>query len=157
LIGDAVSQGAALGWVDPPEVSEVYELMTALAQDVRDGTAAAVVAEPISSPSTAEVLGVGFWRRYSRPTHFPQADLPLLVVDSAARRQGVGAAMLDELLHAARSSGVEQLTLDARGDNTAAHALWRSRGFEQYGVLPEFVAVADQRYDKTFWVADLRT
>ena len=68
----------------------------------------------------------------------------------------MGGALLDSLVATARASGIEQLTLDARGDNHAAHELWRSRGFEQYGTLTDFVAVADRRFDKTFWVADLR-
>ena len=84
------------------------------------------------------------------------ADIPLLLVDNSARREGVGGALLDCLMSSARSSGIEQLTLDARGDNRPAHALWLSRGFTQYGTLADFVAVGDDRFDKTFWVVDLR-
>jgi ribosomal protein S18 acetylase RimI-like enzyme len=68
----------------------------------------------------------------------------------------VGAELLDHLVGRARGAGVEQLTLDSRGDNVGAHALWRSRGFVEYGRLRDFVTVGDHRYDKTFWVLDLR-
>ncbi len=70
--------------------------------------------------------------------------------------KGIGGRMLDQLIETARATGIEQLTLDARGDNRAAHALWRSRGFVEYGRIADFVAVGGTRYDKTFWVLDLR-
>jgi ribosomal protein S18 acetylase RimI-like enzyme len=58
--------------------------------------------------------------------------------------------MLDQLIEAALNARIEQLTLDSRGDNARAHALWRSRGFAEYGRLADFVAVGEARYDKTF-------
>jgi ribosomal protein S18 acetylase RimI-like enzyme len=64
--------------------------------------------------------------------------------------------MLDHLIAEARAAHLEQLTLDSRGDNLRAHALWRSRGFVEYGTLADFVAVGEVRYDKTLWVLNLR-
>ncbi|MFC7532878.1 hypothetical protein [Actinoplanes sp. GCM10030250] len=51
-------------------------------------------------------------------------------------------------------SGV--LTLDLRGDNSGAAALYRSAGFHQYGRLERFVAVGGARYDKLLYALDLR-
>ena len=167
LIRRSVAQGAPLGWIDPPEVTETESLVRAIASALRTGDAALVVASrhtraegwsgttsPRQTPET--LLGFGYWHRYQRPTNRVHADVPLLVVDKTARGEGVGGGLLDALMATARASGIEQLTLDARGDNHAALDLWRSRGFQQYGTLADFVAVGDKRYDKTFWVADLR-
>jgi ribosomal protein S18 acetylase RimI-like enzyme len=69
----------------------------------------------------------------------------------------VGRAVTEALVAAARALGVEQLTLDLRGDNAAALALYASLGFRVYGRLTDFVAVGALRYDKVFCVLDLRT
>jgi hypothetical protein len=52
---------------------------------------------------------------------------------------------------------VETLTLDVRGNNHAAMALYESLGFEAYGRLPDFVAVGDERWDRVLYRLDLRT
>ncbi|NEA43009.1 GNAT family N-acetyltransferase [Streptomyces sp. SID11385] len=103
------------------------------------------------------LLGLGWWRRYSRPTHRPHADLEKLAVDPAAAGRGLGRALTEALVSEARAAGIEVLTLDARGDNTRALSLYRSLGFTEYGRLPAFVAVGARRYDKVFCSYDLRT
>ena len=57
----------------------------------------------------------------------------------------------------ARAKRVETLTLDVRGNNHAAMALYESLGFEVYGRLPDFVAVGDERWDRVLYRLDLRT
>jgi len=182
LIRGAVSQGEALGWIDPPDANETRALVDSIAFSLATADAAIALARSTlttgdptsrlegsderenatgagSQPINADVgmvTGLGYWRRYTRPTNRVHADIPLLLVDMSARGQGIGGWLLDSLMTAARAAGIEQLTLDARGDNHAAHSLWRSRGFTQYGVLTDFVAVGDARFDKTFWVTDLR-
>jgi len=63
---------------------------------------------------------------------------------------------MTELVAAARAARVEVLTLDLRGDNVAAAALYESLGFRRYGRLERFVAVGDDRWDKLFYALDLR-
>lgn len=147
-----VTEGAALGWVTPPDIAEVADLIEALTTDVRTGDAAAALARD----AEGALIGFGYWRRYHRPTHRPHADLERLGVRADRRRRGTAIAILDALVAGAIDHRVEQLTLDSRGDSEAAHQLWRSRGFVEYGRLVDFVAVGDNRYDKTFWVLDLR-
>ncbi|GAA3068567.1 hypothetical protein GCM10020254_10370 [Streptomyces goshikiensis] len=101
-------------------------------------------------------MGFGYWLRYARPTHRPHADLEKLAVDFAAQGHGVGRALTVALVEDARAAGIEVLTLDVRGDNANALALYRSLGFSEYGRLPGFVAVGERRYDKVFLMLDLR-
>jgi ribosomal protein S18 acetylase RimI-like enzyme len=51
------------------------------------------------------------------------------------RRQGVGTALMSEVIRWARSVGVEKLALSVYPDNEAAQALYRSFGFQEEGRL----------------------
>lgn len=61
-----------------------------------------------------------------------------IAVAPAARRQGVGAALTQSLIDAARSLGLLSLTLEVRASNGAAIALYRKLGFEPLGLRPRF-------------------
>lgn len=151
LLAGLVRDGAALGWVEPPARSEVAELLgdVVSAAQAGDGALRAACLD-------GRLAGLGYWLRYRRPTHRPHADLEKLAVDPAAQGRGVGRALTAALVADARTSGVEVLTLDARGDNAGAHRLYRSLGFTEYGRLPGFVAIGELRYDKVFYMLDLR-
>jgi ribosomal protein S18 acetylase RimI-like enzyme len=151
LLAELVRGGAALGWVEPPSRGEIRRLLAEVAAAVRVGDAALRVAL-----LGERLAGLGYWRRYARPTHRPHADLEKVAVDPAAQGRGVGRALVAALVDDARSAGIEVLTLDARGDNGNALHLYRSLGFIEYGRLPDFVAVGDRRYDKVFCMVDLR-
>ena len=102
------------------------------------------------------LIGLAYWRRYERPTHRPHADVEKVAVALDAQGRGAGRRLMAELIAAARAAQVEVLTLDLRGDNERAAALYESLGFERYGRLPRFVAVGDRRWDKLFYALDLR-
>ena len=79
-----------------------------------------------------------------------------LAVSADAHGRGIGRMLATALVDDARRAGVEVLTLDSRGDNANALHLYRSLGFTEYGRLPDFVAVGERRYDKVFYMLDLR-
>ncbi|MEU5272609.1 N-acetyltransferase [Streptomyces hygroscopicus] len=151
ILSDLVGGGAALGWVEPPSRDEVAELLRHVVSAARAGDAALRVAY-----LDRRLVGLGYWLRYSRPTHRPHADLEKIAVAAAVHGRGVGRALTAALIADAREAGIEVLTLDARGDNTHALRLYRSLGFTEYGRLPDFVAVGEHRYDKVFCMLDLR-
>lgn len=151
LLRSAVADGAALGWVDPPAALELDRLLGEIADAAAAGDADAVLLA-----ADGEVLAFGYWRRYGRPTHRPHADLERLVVGSASRRRGHGQRVLRALVASAGAAGVEVLTLDVRGDNVAALALYAAEGFAEYGRLPGFVAVGGARWDKVLLARRLR-
>jgi ribosomal protein S18 acetylase RimI-like enzyme len=148
LFADLVAGGAALGWVDPPGRPEIAALLASLT-DPREACAVAAL-------DGDEAVAFGYWRRYARPTHRPHADLEKMAVAPAAQGRGTGRRLLAALIRGARAAGIEVLTLDARGDNARAHALYRRVGFAEYGRLRDFVAVGERRYDKVFYALDLR-
>ena len=151
LLADLVAHGAALGWVEPPPAAEVTALLREVMVASGRGDAALAVAA-----TDDELHGLGWWRRYSRPTHRVHADLERVAVRQAAQGAGLGRAITAMLIEQAEAAGIEQLTLDLRGDNAAAVHLYESLGFRVYGRLPEFVAVDRDRFEKVFCVLDLR-
>ncbi|WP_202912131.1 GNAT family N-acetyltransferase [Nesterenkonia muleiensis] len=151
MFAELVREGAALGWTVPPSFSEVAELVESLSASPV-GEACAVIATV-----DHQVAGFGYWRRYQRPTHRPHADLEKMAIGRSFAGTGLGRRLLRELIEQALVAGIEQLTLDFRGDNHAAEHLYLSEGFKEYGRLPGFVAPAEaQRLDKVFHVLDLR-
>lgn len=148
LLRDLVAGGAALGWVEPPPAGEVRALLTEVAADP---DAVLVLASDDDG-----LAGLGYWRRYQRPTHRPHADVEKVAVAPSRQGRGVGRRLMTALVAEARAARVEVLTLDLRGDNERAAALYESLGFHRYGRLERFVAVGDRRWDKLLYALDLR-
>ena len=67
-----------------------------------------------------------------------EASLYALNVDPAARRKGVGAALLAGALAALTAAGAAQCVLEVRAANAPARALYRRRGFASAGVRRGF-------------------
>jgi ribosomal protein S18 acetylase RimI-like enzyme len=178
ILDSLVRDGAALGWTDPPPLDEVAALLQSVGQASATGNAALRAAYspgagaspgssasgpapgsgggPAGLPPPSQLIGLGYWTRYERPTHRRHADLRRIAVAARAQGRGAGRALTSALIDSARTAGIEVLTLDARGDNTGALRLYRSLGFSEYGRLRNFVAVGDRRYDTVFCALDLR-
>jgi ribosomal protein S18 acetylase RimI-like enzyme len=146
-----VRAGAALGWVDPPTRHEVAALLRLVVDESSRQDACLVIAT-----DEQKVVGLGYWRRYARPTHQPHVDIEKIGVAPELHGQRIGRHIMMELIASARDARVEVITLDVRGDNEKAAILYESLGFVRYGVLPRFVAVGADRFDKLFYALDLR-
>jgi ribosomal-protein-alanine N-acetyltransferase len=62
-----------------------------------------------------------------------EGEIADLAVAPAARRRGVGGALLDRVVATAMEAGVRALYLEVRESNVAARALYASRGFDMVG------------------------
>lgn len=82
---------------------------------------------------SGEILGYGILWAVGR-----EAELADLAVDPRVRRRGIGGALLDGLLDRARDRGVERVFLEVRDSNSAAHSLYRRRGFREVGVRTQY-------------------
>lgn len=67
-----------------------------------------------------------------------EADMMNLAVDPAARRLGLGRAIVEALVAALRDNGVHCLTLEVRASNLPAQKLYESLGFWQAGRRPNY-------------------
>ena len=63
-----------------------------------------------------------------------QADVLTIAVREAYWGKGIGSALLEALLTAARERGCAEVFLEVRADNPRAHGLYLRRGFEELGV-----------------------
>jgi ribosomal protein S18 acetylase RimI-like enzyme len=145
------AEGGAVGWTGVPSGAEIAAwldeiLAGAAAGDVR---LAVVVA-------AGRIEALGRWEWYRKPTVAVNADVQQVMVHPAARGGGLARTLVDALVADARAHGVEVLTLDVRGNNHAAMALYESCGFDVRGRLPDFVAVGDERWDRVIYAQDLR-
>ncbi len=72
-----------------------------------------------------------------------------MMVRSDAQGRGVGRALLNECIAAARrAEGVEMLTLTVTAGNAPAIALYESVGFTRYGSLPRAIRVDGAYFTK---------
>jgi len=67
-----------------------------------------------------------------------QGDVQTIAVAASARRQGIGAALLDALLAEARAREAREVFLEVRADNPGAEALYETRGFARIAIRPAY-------------------
>ena len=73
-----------------------------------------------------------------------EGELVNIAVHPNFRRQGVGRAMMADLLKMAKSLGVTQLVLEVRMSNAEAIALYKKQGFSLLGVRKRFYTNPDE-------------
>jgi ribosomal protein S18 acetylase RimI-like enzyme len=144
--------GGAVGWVQVPDRAETAQWLTEIAAEVAAGRSRMAV---VSAGGRVEALGR--WSRYAKPTVGVNAEVLQVMVHPGTRGRGLARLLVGALVEDARDRQVETLTLDVRGNNRAAMALYESFGFEVSGRLPDFVAVGDDRWDRVLYRLDLRT
>lgn len=67
-----------------------------------------------------------------------EAELLLIAVTPAMRRQGVALLLWIELAERLKASGARTVHLEVRESNFSAQAFYRTRGFTQSGVRPKY-------------------
>ncbi len=83
------------------------------------------------------VVGWGSFTNFKeRSAYAPSAEISIYVADVAAR-QGVGRAILGDLLARAVSCRIDRILAICFSHNEPSLKLFRSRGFEQWGLLPD--------------------
>lgn len=64
-------------------------------------------------------------------------------------RQGIGSALMETLIEAAKKTSLEQLELNVVDMNKGAVALYKKHGFAEYGRHPRMIKYRDGRYADT--------
>ena len=105
----------------PPE-SRLYLIAEA------DGDSEGAPVPPAAGPGLAGYAGLMFIPGGT------QADVLTIAVRPVHWGRGIGSALLDTMLTAARSRGCTEIFLEVRADNPRAHGLYSRRGFEDLGV-----------------------
>lgn len=72
------------------------------------------------------------------PAGSRQGDIQTIAVDGAARRGGLGRALMLQLMDEARRRGAREMFLEVRADNPGAKRLYDELRFEVIGVRPRY-------------------
>ena len=148
----AAAQGA-VGWLEVPDRAEVDAWLD---RTLLTGRTVAAYA-PRERGEGDRLVGLGHWERLAYPVLAGNAELKKIMTVPDARGSGVARAVTTALVEDARADGVEVLTLDCRGNNHGALALYASLGFVTTGRRPDVIAVGAERFDQVLLHLDLRT
>ncbi len=150
LVAAVAATHGAVGWLEVPGRPEVDDW---LRQALASGRVLAAV-EPGDGPA---LLGLGTWSRLSYPVLAHNAEIRKVMTHPDARGRGLARAVTTSLIDDARAAGIEVVTIDCRGNNHGALALYAGLGFVPTGRRPDYIAVGDDRFDQVLLHLDLRT
>ena len=71
-----------------------------------------------------------------------EMHLLTLSIDHAYQRQGLGRALLNEILNSARAMDMQRVILEVRPSNVAAVALYRKAGFSELALRRDYYPAA---------------
>lgn len=132
-VNDAAATPIALRDADESDLADIVAIERASFSDPWSAQSFREVLRSNSAQFRVATRG-GRVQGYSVSWHVAdEAELANLAVAHAARRQGVAAALLDDLLARTDAAGAQAVHLEVRAGNAAAQALYRSRGFAAAG------------------------
>jgi GNAT superfamily N-acetyltransferase len=136
VLADCVAGGASIGFMQPYSPDRAAAWWRALAGDVAAGRRALLVAEDEQGiVGTVHLV-------LAQPDNQPhRADLCKMLVMRRARRQGVGAALMDAAETEARAAGKTLLVLDTA--SAEAERLYARMGWTRLGVIPGYALLPE--------------
>ncbi|MDD2363510.1 MAG: GNAT family N-acetyltransferase [Eubacteriales bacterium] len=102
----------------------------------------------------ADIVGNANIQSYARERMQHRANIALSVKMSHWE-QGIGSALMRQMIGFARSLEVELITLEVLSENKRAIALYKKFGFEQFGVLDRFYKLEGKYYAADYMKLDL--
>jgi len=106
--------------------------------------------------SGGQMVGMAGFFRYQIAKARHKGRIWGVYVHESSRGQGIGRALLAALLEKIRRCrGLEQVSLTVVSGQDAARALYRSLGFEPYGLEPRGLKVGDRYFDNEHMVLKL--
>jgi ribosomal protein S18 acetylase RimI-like enzyme len=95
-----------------------------------------------------QLIGMLGFSRESSPKRLHIGSLWSMYVLPEFRRHGVGAALLNQALAHAQEFGLRQIILTVTANNIAACSLYKSRGFERFGLERDALLVDGTYFDE---------
>jgi ribosomal protein S18 acetylase RimI-like enzyme len=137
------------------EAAEEHRVTTIelTAARLREGDAGFVLGAFLSG----ELVGMaGFFReKHLKARH--KGRIWGVYVKANCRRQGIARALLSRLLEMIKTlPSLEQVNLTLSSHQVAAKTLYRSFGFETFGVEPAALKIGDQYFDEEYMALRLR-
>lgn len=146
LLLDAVDSGASVGFVPPLETAAARTYWNGVRTALGGGNRILLAAVERDG-----VLGSVQLDLAAQPNGRHRAEVMKLMVHRAARRRGIGRALMAALEDAARRAGRSLLVLDTRvGDS--AEQLYLGLGYVRAGVIPRYALSATGTLDATVYM-----
>ena len=98
-------------------------------------------AECLVAEEGGTIVGFILTDRYRAAGHIITLD-----VAPAARRRGVGTALVEAAHASLARAGVREVELETSTANTAAVAFWKRHGYRECGVLPNYYENGEDAY-----------
>jgi GNAT superfamily N-acetyltransferase len=155
LLVDAVESGASVNFLAGVTHDHARAWWTARIPQVADGSVTAFVAREADEGAGA-IVGSTLLIRSPNANSPHRAEIAKVLVHSAARRRGLGRALMDAAEARARADGRWLLILDTQS-GTAAEAFYRALGWIELGTMPNHSYRTDGVLaPTTFFWKDLR-
>lgn len=150
VISAVVAEQGAVGWLQVPDAAETASWLEKQLVVVREGFAHIALAR-----IDGTVVGMGMLTLFRPHVLARNGKVGKLMTHPQARGRGVAKAVLRALEAKALELGLENLVLDVRGNNHGAMGVYESLGWVRCGVVPDFIAVGDERFDQVNYVRPL--
>jgi ribosomal protein S18 acetylase RimI-like enzyme len=137
LLQDAVAGGASLGFWPPLADANARDYWRDVRAEVARGARWLLVAERAGA-----VVGSVQLAPSPRQNAPHRAEAQKLMTHSAARRQGIGRALMRAAESLARDNGRTLLVLDTNTDSDAVR-FYRAVGYSEVGSIPDYSVEAD--------------
>ena len=134
---DCVEGGASVNFLLPMTHAKAECFWKSVDEGLQRGDRAVMVAED----ATGQIIGTAqaVWAPQENQPH--RADIAKMLVKRAARRFGVGAALLRAAEAAAHAAGKTVLVLDTASDS--AERLYEREGWQRVGRIPDYALMPD--------------
>lgn len=143
LLRDSVEGGASVGFLPPLAETEARDYWGGVIADLGSGARLLLVARQDGRAAGTVQLELA-----RKPNARHRAEVQKLLVHSAARRQGIGRALLAAVEDSARRAGRTLLVLDTL-QGSAAEPLYQSHGYTLVGIIPCYAQSANGALDAT--------
>jgi GNAT superfamily N-acetyltransferase len=138
LLQDAVDSGASIGFLPPLSAADAAAYWDSVVAGIREGSRVLLVGRD----DAGGVVGSAQLELATRANAVHRAEVSKVMVHRAARRRGLGRALMLAAEGEARRRGRTTLILDTRqGD--PSEALYRSCGWTLAGAIPRYARSAD--------------
>lgn len=137
VLADCVDGGASVSFMAPFSPDAAAEYFRGVADEVGAGKTALLAAH-----IDGRILGTVQLGLAMPPNQPHRADVKKLLVHRAARRAGLGAALMTEAENLARAHGRSLLVLDTAA-GSAAERLYERLGWQRAGVIPDYALMPD--------------
>lgn len=141
LLADAVRHGASVGFVEPLGTSELEAYWAKVVTELAAGTRVLLGA----LEDGAQLVGSAQLALESRANGSHRAEVQKVLVLAAARKCGVGRALMRRVEVEARARGLRLLFLDTSQGSGGATAFYEALGYTFAGSIPDYAADPDGR------------